>query len=151
MLRNARAAREPPPFFAIDEQNVPYWGNRSGAKKRLPKKTLEGLEYFTIATSNKGYAGYTEEVLGPPSDKYPLGKIITPADPVIAGYKLNYIMETGRRYEVGGTASSKAFGVMILLIFLCGSYLRYGDSIAVTDSAYGYLDGMFFLSLWSLN
>lgn len=60
-------------------------------------------------------------------------------------------MEGGRRYAVGGTAGSKSFGIMILLIFLCDGYLRYGESIAVTDSAYGFLDGMFFLSLWSIN
>ena len=82
MLHNARAAREAPISFVVDEQNLPYWGNRSGAKKRLPKKTLEGLEYFTIATSNKGYEGYADEVRSPPSEEYPLGKVISPADPV---------------------------------------------------------------------
>ena len=37
-LRNSRAAREPPLIFVCDEQLNPYFGNRSGAKKRKPKK-----------------------------------------------------------------------------------------------------------------
>ena len=57
---------------------------------------LEGLEYYTLATSNKDYEGYTNEVRSPPREEYPLGKIITPADPVLSGYKLNYIMDDGR-------------------------------------------------------
>ena len=151
MLANARAAREAPPYFAVDEQNVPYWGRLSGAKKRLPKKTMEGLEYFAVATSNKGYMGWKDEVRGLPTEDHPLGEVITPADPVVGGYKLNYIMEGGRKYEVGGTTSSKSFSTMALLIFMCGNYLRYGQSVAVTDSAFGFLDSMFFLTLWSLH
>ena len=36
-LQYSRTAREPPPMFVCDEQLNPYFGNRSGAKKRLPK------------------------------------------------------------------------------------------------------------------
>ena len=59
-------------------------------------------------------------------------------------------MQGGRKYDVGGTTSSKSFSTMALLIFMCGNYLRYRRSIAVTDSAFGFLDSMFFLTLWSI-
>ena len=150
MLANARKAREPPLFFTVDEQNAPYQGLRSGAKKRLAKKTLEGLEYHTIATSNKGYEGWNDEVRGPPTEQEPMGELLRAADPVSGGYKLNYIMEGGPRYEVGGTSAYKSFSILSLLIFLCGDYLRYRDSVAITDSAYGFLDCMFFLTLQSI-
>ena len=116
----------------------------------MKKKTLEGLEYHTIATSNKGYEGWHGKVRGPPTESEPLGKILTPADPVVGGYKLNYIMLGGRKYEVGGTSAYKSFSVLTLLIFLCGDYLRYKESVAITDSAYGFLDCMFYLTLWSI-
>ena len=38
MLKNSRAAREPPRKIAVDEQLAPYRGSKSGLKKRLPKK-----------------------------------------------------------------------------------------------------------------
>ena len=39
---------------------------------------------------------------------------------------------------------------MLLLIFSCGEYLRYGASIAVTDSAYAFVEAMLYLSLWGI-
>ena len=74
-----------------------------------------------------------------------------PADPVCGGYILNYVMEPGRRYQVGSTATSKVFGAMMLLIFSCGTYLRYKDVCVVTDSAYGVLEGMALMSLWNIS
>ena len=67
MLENARNSREPPVFLACDEQTLSYFGHKSGAKKRLPKKTIEGLEYYALATSNKGYEGWKHEVRAPTS------------------------------------------------------------------------------------
>lgn len=146
-LKNSIEAREPPLRFACDEQLIPYTGHLSGLKKRMPKKTFEGIEYYTLATSNKDYEGYITELREPPTEGQIKGKILRKADPVSGGYKFCYIMEGGPKYEVGKTSPSKVFGSMILLIFLCGGYLRYKSSILVTDSAYGYLEGMCFLSL----
>ena len=146
MLENSKNAREPPTKIAIDEQLVHYTGCKSGLKKRMPKKTGEGIEYYTIATSNKDYFGYQGELRAPSSDGK-IGKLIRGADPVAGGYKLNYFMESGARYEVGNTAPSKTFGIAMLLIFSCGMYLRYQDVCLVTDSAYGFLDGMVFFGL----
>ena len=39
---------------------------------------------------------------------------------------------------------------MMLLIFSCGTYLRYKDICVVTDSAYGVLEGMALMSLWEI-
>ena len=39
---------------------------------------------------------------------------------------------------------------MLLLIFQAGEYLRYLDATIITDSAYGFLEGMLFLSIWGL-
>ena len=149
-LRNSRSAREPPPMFVCDEQLNPYFGNKSGAKKRLPKKKIEGLEYTTIATSNKYYENYRGEERAEPTKNEPLGKLLRPADPVSGGYKLNYIMDGGPKYEVGTPNPSKLFGTMLLLIFQAGEYLRYLDATIITDSAYGFLEGMLFLSIWGL-
>ena len=117
MLRNSMAAREAPSYFVIDEQIAPYTGSRSGAKKRLPKKTSEGLEFYTLATSNKEYEGYKEDVRIPAQDGELEGQLLVPRDPVCGGYKLNYIMEAGPRYEVGSPVGKKVLGAMILLIF----------------------------------
>ena len=65
MLENSRNARESPTKLAIDEQLVHYTGSKSGLKKRMPKKTVEGIEYYTIATSNKDYYGYQAELREP--------------------------------------------------------------------------------------
>ena len=146
-LRNSRAAREPPLIFVCDEQLNPYFGNRSGAKKRKPKKKIEGLDYTTIATSNKYYENYREEERGEPTATEPLGKLLRRADPISGGYKLNYIMDGGPKYEFGTPNSSKLFGTMLLLIFQAAEYLRYKKATVITDSAYGFLEAMLFLSI----
>ena len=125
MLLNCRNARESPKYFVCDEQLAPYFGKMSGAKKRMPKKKIEGLEYFTLATSNKGYDGYREEIRAEPQGEEIEGEILQAADPVCGGYKFMYIMGGGPRYEVGSTSPSKTFGSMMLLIFMCGGYFRY--------------------------
>ena len=61
-LRNCRASRDAPNFSAADEKNVPYTGKVSGLKKQLAKKVRDGIEYFCICCSNKGYDGYKEEI-----------------------------------------------------------------------------------------
>ena len=94
----------------------------------------------------KWYEGYKDEIRDDPIDGKD-GNIIRPADPVCGGYILNYIMEPGRRYQVGTSATSKVFGAMMLLIFSCGSYLRYKDICVITDSAYGVLEGMALMRL----
>ena len=60
-------------------------------------------------------------------------------------------MDVGPRYNVGSSNPSKLFGSMLLLIFSCGNYLRSGKSIAVTDSACGFIDAMIFLPLWGIS
>ena len=149
MLRNARSAREEPSISSVDEQIARCRSKLSGAKKRLPKKNSEGLEYYTIATSNKLYKGYKDEIREESKEGDVQGKVIRPADPVCGGYILNYFMDGGPRYEVGTTAASKTFG-MLLLVFTCGSYLRYNNAMLVTDSAYGFLEGMCILRLWNI-
>ena len=62
MLENTRKSREPPLFVVCDEQINPYYGSKSGLKKKKPKKRGVGIEYTALATSNKGYEGYKEEV-----------------------------------------------------------------------------------------
>ena len=62
MLENSKNARDPPTKIAIDEQLVHYTGSESGLKKRMQKKTGEGIEYYTIATSKKDYFGYQAEL-----------------------------------------------------------------------------------------
>ena len=116
----------------------------------MPKKTLEGLEYYTLACSNKDYEGYHGEVRERPTEENILGKISKRADPISGGYKLNYVFSGGRKYEVGTTHPSKTFGIMLMLIFGCGGYFRDSGSTLVTDSAYGFLDGMILLSLWQI-
>ena len=150
MLENSRKFREAPSFFVVDEQIVPYTGRLSGAKKRLPKKTSEGLEYFTIATSNKEYLGYQVEIREETKDSDDEGKILTQCDPVSGGYKLNYILEKGLKYEVGYPSGSKMLGVLMLLIFQLGAYLRYSGSCLVTDSAYSFLEGFCMMSMWGI-
>ena len=59
-------------------------------------------------------------------------------------------MDGGPKYEVGTPNPSKLFGTMLLLIFQAGEYLRYLDATIITDSAYGFLEGMLFLSIWGL-
>ena len=59
-------------------------------------------------------------------------------------------MDGGPRYEIGTTAPSKALGMLMLLIFGCGSYLRYSNIYLITDSAYGFIEGMAILSLWGI-
>ena len=149
-LANSRAAREAPTIFAMDEQIAPCHSKISGAKKRMPKKNGVGLEYRTIATANKYYEGYTEELRAEPEPGKGLGKLIRAGDPICGGYKIAYSMDGGPRYEFGSTASSKTFGAMIFLIFSCGTYLRYNSACCVTDSAYGAVESMVFLSLWEI-
>ena len=50
-------------------------------------------------------------------DSDDVGKILTQCDPVSGGYKLNYILEEGPKYEVGYPSGSKMLGVLMLLIF----------------------------------
>ena len=150
MLRNCRNSREPPLYFVCDEQLAPYFGKMSGAKKRMPKKKIEGLEYFTLATSNKGYDGYKHEIRAAPQEGEKEGELIQAADPVCGGYKFMYIMGGGPRYEVGSTNPSKTFGSMMLLIFMCGGYFRYKNCCVITDSAYGFVEAMLYLSLWGI-
>ena len=149
LLQNMRASREAPNTFVCDEQIDPYFGSKSGAKKRMAKKTCEGLEYFTLATTNKEYEGYKYEIREPTTEEKE-GAVIQNADPVSGGFTLNYEMEGGRKYEIDLTAPSNTFGKMILLIFQCGTYLRYQNACLVTDSAYGFLSGMVFLQLWEI-
>ena len=150
MLENARNSREPPVFLACDEQTLSYFGHKSGAKKRLPKKTMEGLEYYALATSNKGYEGWKHEVRAPPEEGKGEGRLIRPADPVCGGLKLNYAMLGGPKYDFGSTDHSKTFGLMSELIFSLGDYLRFKDVFLVPDSAYGFLTGMLFLAMWGI-
>ena len=133
-------------FFVIDEQIVPYTGHLSCAKKRLPKKTSEGLEYFIIATSNKEYEGYQNEVREESKDD-PKGDIVTPRDPVSGGYRLNYILEKGQRYEIKSPSGSKMLGFLMLLIFQLWSYLRYSECCLVTDSAYIFIEGFCMMTI----
>ena len=147
LLENVLHCRDPQLYIACDEQINPYTGAKSGLKKRLPKKTSEGIEYITIATSNKGYENYRGEERAESQEGEIRGKIIRPADPVCGGLKLNWIMQGGRRYEVGTPNPSKFFGAMTLLIFELGAYLRFRDIILVTDSAYGFLECMFFMTI----
>jgi len=149
-LRNARRAREEPPISSVDEQLARCRSKLSRAKKRLPKKNSEGLEYYTIATSNKLYEGFKDEFREDSKEGDPEGKITRHSDPVCGGYILNYFMDGGPRYEVGTTSSSKMFGMLLLLVFTCGSYQRYNNSMLVTDSAYGFVEGMCLLSLWEI-
>ena len=151
MLHNSRTAREAPSLFVVDEQIVPYTGHLSGAKMRLPKKTSEGLEYFTIATSNKEYEGYKEEIREDSKEGDPEGAIISARDPVSGGYKLNYKLETGPKYEIASPAGSKMLGILMLLIFQLGPYLRYSKICLVTDSAYSFVEGMCLMALWGIN
>ena len=151
MLKNCRDAREPPQIFVCDEQLCPYFGHTSGLKKGLPKKKIEGIEYFSLAVCNKDYEGYKADERAKPADGELKGKLIRPADPVCGGYKLHYIMSPGARYDPGSPNPSKTLGPMILLIFMCGGYLRFRETCAVTDSAYGFLEAMMYLSLWSIN
>ena len=81
MLDNCRNAREIPMKLSADENLVYYTGSRSGLKKRMPKKTGEGIEDYTLATSNKEYEGYQCEIREVPKDGME-GKIVRPADPV---------------------------------------------------------------------
>ena len=108
------------------------------------------MDYTTLATSNKYYENYREEERGEPTEKEPLGKLLRRADPVSGGYKLNYIMDGGPKYEFGTPNSSKLFGTMLLLIFQAAEYLRYKNATVITDSAYGFLEAMLFLSIWGL-
>ena len=118
-------------------------------KKSVTKENRRGTRVLYIATSTKGYDGYNGELRAPVEEGELLGKIIRKADPVSGGYVLNYVMQGGKKYEVGSTNPSSNFGTLLLLIFTCGggTYLRYRDRMLVTDSAYGFLDGMCFLSL----
>ena len=75
MLANIMQSGEPASYICVDEQILPYRGFKSGANKRLPKKISVGLEYFTVASSNKGYKGYRVEIRAPPADGFE-GKII---------------------------------------------------------------------------
>ena len=95
VLQNSSSAREPPLKIAIDEL-VHYTGSKSGLKKRMPKKTGEGIEYYTIATSNKDYFGYKSEIRELSDDGKP-GKLLEKGDPVAGGYKLAFYMEGGAR------------------------------------------------------
>ena len=116
----------------------------------MPKKKLEGLEYFSVCISNKDYEGYRAEERAQPEEGEAEGRITRKADPVCGGYYFMYLMEVGPLYEIGYTDPSKTFGVMMLLIFLCGGYLRYGNSCVITDSAYGFVEAMVYLSLWGI-
>ena len=60
------------------------------------------------------------------------------------------MMDSGPKYEVGSPTPSNLFGKMALLIFLCGNYLRYQNACLITDSAYGSVEGMCYLSLWGI-
>ena len=148
LLQNIRDSRESPSTFVCDELNVPYTGHLSGCKKRLQKKTREGLEYICLCTTNKGYQGYKAKILEAIDEEEE--KVIRKADPVSGGITFAYTMEGGPKYEIDQTTPSNLFGKMILLIFSCSSYLRYQGSCLITDSAYGYLSGMVFLQLWSV-
>ena len=144
-LDNCRASREAPIFSAVDEKNIPYTGKISGLKKQLAKKVRDGMEYFCICCSNKGYEGQKEEV----KDKD--NKVIQTADPIAGGFPLFYTMAGGIRYEVGVTTPSKMFGIMMLMVFRCGLYLRNVGHCIVTDSAYCALEGLLFFALWEIN
>ena len=61
-----------------------------------------------------------------------------------------YIMGGGPRYEVGSTSPSKTFGSTMLLIFMCGGYFRFANCCVITDSAYGFVEAMLYLSLWGI-
>ena len=150
-LKNSQDSREPPLFVVCDEQIDPYSGHKSGLKKRKPKKRGVGLEYHALACSNKEYEGFKDEIRAKPVDGEEEGRIVRQRDPVSGGFKLDYKMSGGPRYEFGYSNPSKTFGMMLLLIFGMGNYLRYGDTTIITDSAFGFLEGLLFLSLWGLS
>ena len=105
-------------------------------KKQLAKKVRDGIEYFCICCSNKEYERYKEEI------RDEEGNVIQKADPTSGGFPLYYIMAGGVRYEVGTTSPSKIFGIMMLMVFRCGMYLRDIGHCIVTDSAYCALEGL---------
>ena len=78
-------------------------------------------------------------------------KVIQTADPIAGGFPLFYTMAGGIRYEVGVTTPSKMFGIMMLMVFRCGLYLRNVGHCIVTDSAYCALEGLLFFALWEIN
>ena len=59
-------------------------------------------------------------------------------------------MDGGPKYEFGTPNSSQLFGTMLLLIFQAAEYLRYKNATVITDSAYGFLEAMLFVSIWGL-
>ena len=71
-------------------------------------------------------------------------KVIQTADPIAGGFPLFYTMAGGIRYEVGVTTPSKMFGIMMLMVFRCGLYLRNVGHCIVTDSAYCAFEGLLF-------
>ena len=99
-LRNSRRSREPPTKAAVDETLTFYSGNKSGLKKTMPKRTHTGIEYFSVATSNKEYEGYKGELREPRKEGEREGKLIRPADPVSGGFTLNYCISPGFRYAM---------------------------------------------------
>ena len=132
-------------------RRTPYFGSKSGLKKKKPKKKGVGIEYTALATSNKGYEGYKDEIRAEPKEGEIEGKIIRPADPISGGMKMVYRMSGGPKYEFGYTNPSKIFGGMLQLIFMTGGYLRYGNTTVITDSAFGFVEALIFLSLCGLN
>ena len=78
-------------------------------------------------------------------------KVIQTADPIAGGFPLFYTMAGGIRYEVGVTTPSKMFGIMMLMVFRCGLYLRNVGHCIVTDSAYCALEGLLFFALCEIN
>ena len=85
----------------------------------MPKRTHTGIEYFSVATSNKEFEGYKGELREPRKEGERKGKLIRPADPVFGGFTLNYCISPGFRYDIGTPSPFAIFGTMMLLVFQC--------------------------------
>ena len=144
---NIQNSREQPSIFVGNKQNTPFTGKLSVTRKRLQKKTSKWLEYFSIATSNKGYEGYKDELRKESKDSEKYGEVII-SD--VCAFKLNWIMDGGPRYEVSSSSPLKMFGSMMFLIFQMGNYIRYKHIYLISDSTYGSVEAMFFISLWGI-
>ena len=99
---------------------------------RTKKKNESGILNQNICGSNEGYRSYRE------------------GDLKGGGYTYANVAYPGKRYNRGSVFREKDMGNLIQLFFICGDYFRFKNIEFVTDSHFGHLVPVLYLTLWKI-
>ena len=119
---NSRRARDAPIQVSGDETVTRMYTQRAtDIRMRTSKKNESGILNYNICGTNVGYTTRSEN------------------DPRGNGYTFANQAYPGQAYNVGSLFKERDIGILLQLLFSCGSYFRYQNIQLIADSKFGHI------------